>query len=53
MTTTTQTMPEEDFNLLLEMRKELNDNSITSFSPSYLERFSELFAKSLVGKGDI
>lgn len=50
--------PRQSINVTKEESKELLDlfeqvgNSLTSTSVEELERFSDLFAKSLLGKGD-
>jgi hypothetical protein len=45
-------MLQEEWTELNEMHAKLLSNGITSFSSAFLERYSELFAKSLHGKGD-
>ena len=37
---------------LVEMHERINDNGLTSFSSDFLERYTELFAKSLRDKSD-
>lgn len=45
-------MLEEEWTELNEMHAKIGNNRLTSFSSDFLERYSELFAKSLRGKGD-
>jgi hypothetical protein len=45
-------MLKEEWTELNEMHAKIGDNGLTSFSSDFLERYSELFAKSLQGKGD-
>lgn len=45
-------MLKEEWLELDKMHKELNDNGFPYFSSDFLERYSELFAKSLRDKGD-
>lgn len=45
-------MLQEEWIELNEMHARLDDNNLMSFSSEFLERYSELFAKSLHGKGD-
>jgi hypothetical protein len=44
---------DQEWEELLAMRKLIQDNGITSFNTAYIERYVELFAKSLEGKGDV
>lgn len=45
-------MLQEEWAELNEMHTKIGNNGLTSFSSAFLERYSELFAKSLHGKGD-
>jgi hypothetical protein len=45
-------MLQEEWIELNEMHAKIGNNRLTSFSSDFLERYSELFAKSLQGKGD-
>jgi hypothetical protein len=45
-------MLQEEWDELNEMHAKICSNGLTSFSSDFLERYSELFAKSLQGKGD-
>lgn len=45
-------MLQEEWDELNEMHAKIGNNRLTSFSSDFLERYSELFAKSLQGKGD-
>ena len=45
-------MLQEEWVELNEMHTKIGNNGLTSFSSAFLERYSELFAKSLHGKGD-
>jgi hypothetical protein len=45
-------MLKEEWTELNEMHTKIGNNGLTSFSSDFLERYSELFAKSLQGKGD-
>ena len=45
-------MLQEEWVELNEMHAKIGNNRLTSFSSDFLERYSELFAKSLQGKGD-
>lgn len=45
-------MLQEEWAELNEMHTKIGNNGLTSFSSAFLERYSELFAKSLRGKGD-
>lgn len=45
-------MLQEEWAELNEMHAKIGNNRLTSFSSDFLERYSELFAKSLQGKGD-
>jgi hypothetical protein len=45
-------MNDEDWNNLNNMHKELSKNHLAAYDTAYLEKYVELFAKSLEGKGD-
>jgi len=45
-------MNKEDWNNLNNMHKELSKNHLAAYDTAYLEKYVELFAKSLEGKGD-
>lgn len=45
-------MNNEDWNNLNNMHKELSKNHLAAYDTAYLEKYVELFAKSLEGKGD-
>lgn len=45
-------MNQEEWNKLNEMHHRLKSGGIVSFSSEFLERYSELLAKSLRGKGN-
>lgn len=45
-------MNDEDWINLSNMHKELSTNHIASYDTTYLERYVELFTKSLQGKGN-
>ena len=45
-------MKTSDWNMLYEMHHLIRDNGITSFDPSFLEKYSKLLAESLEGKGN-
>jgi hypothetical protein len=45
-------MTQEEWDQLVSMRRQISDSSITSFNSLYLERYTELLAKSLAGKGN-
>ena len=44
-------MTEEEWNQLLALREEMNNN-LTAMDPSAQEKYTELLVKSLEGKGD-
>ena len=45
-------MRDEDWNNLTNMHKELSTNHLAAYDTAYLEKYVELLAKSLEGKGD-
>lgn len=45
-------MNEEDWTNLSNMHKELTRSHLASYDTAYLEKYAELLAKSLEGKGD-
>lgn len=45
-------MKDEEWTNLNNMHKELSKNSLTAYDTAYLEKYVELLAKSLEGKGD-
>lgn len=45
-------MLQEEWVELTEMHDKITDNGLTSFSSDFLERYTELFAKSLRDKSD-
>lgn len=45
-------MNDDDWNNLSNMHKELTKNHLASYDTAYLEKYAELLAKSLEGKGD-
>jgi len=45
-------MNDDDWNNLSNMHKELTKNHLAAYDTAYLEKYAELLAKSLEGKGD-
>lgn len=45
-------MNKEDWTNLSNMHKELTNNPLASYDTAYLEKYAELLAQSLEGKGD-
>ena len=45
-------MNNEDWTNLNNMHRELTSNHLASYDTAYLEKYAELLAKSLEGKGD-
>lgn len=45
-------MNTEDWDNLHNMHKELTKNHLAAYDTAYLEKYAELLAKSLEGKGD-
>jgi hypothetical protein len=45
-------MNKEDWTNLDKMHKELSKNHLAAYDTAYLEKYVELLAKSLEGKGD-
>jgi hypothetical protein len=45
-------MNEDDWNNLNNMHKELTKNHLAAYDTAYLEKYAELLAKSLEGKGN-
>lgn len=45
-------MDDEEWFQLSKMHEQINESGISAFDSAYLERYAELFAKSLQGKGD-
>lgn len=44
-------MNADEWNQLKEMHEQINEMGISTFNTPFLEKYSELFAKSLEGKG--
>jgi hypothetical protein len=45
-------MNKEDWNNLNNMHRELTQNHLAYYDTAYLEKYAELLAQSLQGKGD-
>jgi hypothetical protein len=45
-------MNEEDWTNLSNMHRELTTNHLAAYDTAYLEKYAELLAQSLQGKGD-
>ncbi|MEY2973071.1 MAG: hypothetical protein RI886_848 [Pseudomonadota bacterium] len=45
-------MDKNDWIQLEKMHNQIKESGVTAFDSSYLEKYSELFAKSLEGKSD-
>jgi hypothetical protein len=45
-------MTQEEWDQLVSMRHQISNSGLTAFNSLYLERYTELLAKSLEGKGD-
>lgn len=46
-------MDNNDWNQLKKMHDQIGQTGISAFDTAYLERYTELLAKSLEGKGDL
>jgi hypothetical protein len=45
-------MTQEEWDQLVSMRDQISSSGLTAFNSLYLERYTELLAKSLEGKGN-